>query len=118
MAAFKANDKGFRAAANGPGVRKALAEVAEKGKAYAESISQGFRREANPEDVYADSFEVKETTVEFGGAHPGPRAAVEVRNTSGHAAAVEYGYKGRSGEPGSSAHRVLGRTLEFLAGGG
>lgn len=108
--AYRPNSAGFRAIANGPEVRRALAEVAGKGKAFAESVSQEFRDTGE----YAQSFAVRETTVEWAGSHPGPRAAVELANTAGHAAAVEYGYEGRSGEPSTSAHRVLGRTLEFL----
>lgn len=102
---FKPNDAGLRAILNGPEVRRALAEVADKGKEFAESISQDFRDSGE----YAASFDVSDVTVDFNGA---PRAAGRLTNTSGHAAAVEVGYRGRSHEESSSAHRVLGRTLE------
>lgn len=110
--AFVANDAGFAAIANGPQIRLALDKVAEKGKQFAESISPYDPEDDN--DHYRDSFEVRPTTIEWEGEYPGPRAAAELANTSGHAAAVEWGYAGRAGEPSTSAHRVLGRTLDFL----
>jgi hypothetical protein len=112
---YKPSDAGFRAIGLGPEIRKALGEVAEAGKAYAESISQDFRRTGD----YADSFEVVPLTVLWEGQHPGPRAAAQLLNSSGHAAPVEWGYAGDAAIPNSgSAHRVLGRTLEFLEGEG
>lgn len=104
-AAYEPNDAGFRAFLIGPEVRRGLAEAAERAKAFAESISQDFRDSGE----YAESFDVSDVTVDFNGA---PRAAGRLTNTSGHAAAVEVGYRGRSHEASSSAHRVLGRTLE------
>lgn len=113
---YRPNEAGFKAMAVGPEIRKALAEVCEKGKVYAESISPFDPAPASEEDPhYKDSFTVDaEVTIDWRGQYPGPRAAGRLHNTSGHAAAVEYGYSGSSDEKGKSPHRVLGRTLEYL----
>lgn len=108
--AYRANDAGFRAIAVGPEIRKALAEIAEKGKGFAEAASADFADSGD----YGKSFEVTPVSVIWTGEYPGPRAAVQLQNTSDHAAAVEWGRGGRSATPTRTAHRVLGRTLEFL----
>lgn len=110
---FKPNQAGFRELAVSAGVRRVLAEIAEKGKAYAEAISP---YDVTPDDEghYRDSFEVREETVHWSGRWPGPRAAARLQNTAAYAAAVEYGYEGRAAAPRVDAHRVLGRTLEWL----
>lgn len=101
------NDAGLSAVLVGPDIRESLTAVAELGKEFAETISP--RRTGH----YAGSFEVHDDTIEFSG---GPRAAATLINTAGYSAAVEWGYKGRAGDPTSSAHRVLGRTLDHLTG--
>jgi hypothetical protein len=109
---FQPNNDGFRAIANSAAVKAALKDIAERGKSIAEGLAQDFRITGD----YADSFEVRETTVQWEGEYPGPRAAAQLVNTSGHSLGVEYGYRGSAKDPGQSAHHVLGRTLDALAG--
>lgn len=100
------NAAGMSAVLVGPDIVEALTAVAEVGKEFAVSIS--------PEQSghYARSFEVTAEVIDFDGS---PRAAARLANTAGYAAAVEYGYKGTAAEPATSAHRILGRTLDHLA---
>lgn len=116
---YRSNPAGWKAIANSPGVVAALRAVAEKAKVHAEALAEPFRSDDDSEEHkhYADSFEVRDETVQWTGEHPGPRAAARLQNTAPHAAAVEYGYAGRADAPNeNSAHRVLGRTLNFLEG--
>lgn len=109
---YRPNSAGFKALAVSPKVREAVEAEAARGKVIAEGLSQDFRKTGN----YADSFEVSNETVELNtkfGSHP--VAAGVLTNKAGYAAAVEYGFKGRSAEESSSAHHILGRTLEALA---
>jgi hypothetical protein len=99
-------DAGFEALALGPEIRAVLAAEAGLGKAHAEVIAP--RRTGE----YAGAFDVTEESVTVG-RHE--RAAARLTNTSGYAAAVEYGNRGRKAAPGKTAQRVLGRTLEHLA---
>lgn len=105
-ATFKPNNAGFRAMAVGPEIRRALSEVAEKAKGIAEGLAEPFRDTGE----YVDSFEVSEETIQWQGRFSGPRAASRLTNTSGHAAAVEWG-----NEHAHRNHRVLGRTLDALS---
>lgn len=107
--AFRLDKAGWRQIANSPQMRQALKAVANDAKVYAESISEEFRKSA--EDSYADSFEVDaDLTVDFTETEfSGPRAAAQLKNTSDHAAAVEWG-----NEHSHRAHRVLGRTLDHM----
>lgn len=114
---YRPNSSGFRDLALSPKVREALARVCEKAKGHAEEISADIRSDQEHQH-YNESFEVRPETVEWAGEHPGPRAAARLQNTAPHAAAVEYGYKGRAAGPTDSAHRVLGRTLEWLEADG
>lgn len=88
-----------------PQLRRTLDEFAGKAKAHAEEISQDFRETGD----YVDSFESGVEEIDWKGRYPGTRMAGVVRNTSGHAAAVEFG-----NEHVKHPHRVLGRTLEWL----
>lgn len=108
--AYRRNKAGFAAIAVGPELRKALVEIAEKGKAHAEALAAEF----SDIDGYAGAFKVEPVTIEWSGRHAGPRAAARLVNTSEHAAAAEWGGYGRKGSKPGPAHRVLGRTLEFL----
>lgn len=115
--AYRPNSNGFRAIGVGPEMRKVLAAVAEKGKAHAEALAAQFSSTDDSDGEatsYAERFEVQDVTVEWSGRHPGPRAAARLVNTSEYAAAVEWGGYGRPGSEPGPAHRVLGRTLEFL----
>lgn len=109
---FTPNSAGIQALAVSPEMSAVVGRIAERGKEIAEDLSQDFRRTGE----YASSFE---TAVEIQrdpvGRHPHERAVGLLRNTSDHAAAVEFGYEGRSGDPGSSAHHVLGRMLDALS---
>ena len=112
MTEFRPNFAGFDALARGPEVRGILEAKAEEAKAVAEGIAETFRSDRNHVH-YADSFTV-ETGTETGGGKT--RVYADLRNTAGHAAAVEWGYKGRSADDTSSAHRVLGRALDGVSG--
>lgn len=116
MRNFKPNDAGFKELANGEEMKAVMLEIAEKGKTIAEGLSADIRSDNNDprHEHYQDSFYADTTTVEFAGENPGPRVAGVVGNTRPYAAAVEYGYKGRSADESSDAHRVLGRTLAAL----
>lgn len=106
---FKPNQAGFRAMAVGPEIRAAVMAEAERAKGIAEGLAEEFRRTGE----YADSFEVTSETVRLQtavGSHP--VAAGRLTNTSGHAAAVEWG-----NSHDHRAHRVLGRTLDVLGHG-
>lgn len=103
--AFKPNQRGFTQLATGPEIRKVTAKVAEKGKAYAESISP---RDDDAGEHYQDGFSLEDVTVLDVGRFP--RGGTVLRNTVGHAAAVEWGNEAN----GNTAHRVLGRTLDHL----
>lgn len=107
MTSFKPNWKGFEAMANGPEARAIVKAEAERAKAIAEGLAQDFRITGD----YADSFEVQETTVGPAEGFKHRHAAARLVNTSGHAAAVEWG-----NEHSHKAHRVLGRTLDAMSG--
>lgn len=119
---FQPNNDGFRGIANSPQMKAALKAVAEKGKGVAESLSAEFTDLTDDDKKhYVDSFEVRPVTVQWDGEYPGPRASVQLINTADYAASVEYGSgpkggHGSSKRPTSSAHHVLGRTLDILAG--
>lgn len=105
--AFKPNQAGIRRLATGPEIRRVVTTVAEKGKAYAVSISP---RDDDEGEHYQDGFVVEEITVLDVGRAGSIRAGAALRNTVDHAAAVEWGNDGN----GNVAHRVLGRTLDYL----
>jgi hypothetical protein len=89
----------WRELATGPELTTAVTAIAEKGRAFAESIAP--RRTGD----YAASFEVNQTTETFRGR---TRVAAQLANTSDHALLVEL----------ADGHRVMGRTLDFLNGTG
>lgn len=105
MTSFRANKAGFDAMANGPEAYAVLRAKAEEAKAVAEGLAQDFRITGD----YADSFEVAEEpdTMENGET----RASALLKNTSDHAAAVEWG-----NEHAHRAHRVLGKALDAVRG--
>lgn len=105
---YKPNSAGFREMAIGSEIRAAVKAEAERARAIAEGLSQDFRVSGE----YADSFVVASDTVDLHtgfGSHA--VAAGVLTNTSGHAAAVEYG-----NEHDHKPHHVLGRTLAGLGG--
>ena len=106
--AYRPSRAGVAKFLRSPQISAALLAIAENGKTYAESISP---RETGD---YASSWKVSRSTFTVKGE---PRAAAKLENTSGHAAAVEFGYAGRANRPGQSRHRVLGRTLEHMRRG-
>jgi hypothetical protein len=104
---YKPNSAGFKACAVGPEVAAATLAVAEKAKASAVDLSEGFRKTGD----YIDAFEVRSETVmlETGfGAHP--VAAGILENKAPYASGVEWGNK-HDHKP----HRVLGRVLTELS---
>lgn len=111
LAAYRSNSAGWAALAVSPKVRAAMEAEATRAKEIAEALAADFVKTGD----YASSFEVSTETVPLTtrfGVHE--VAAGVLTNTSGHAAAVEYGYKGRSDSESSSAHHVLGKTLAAL----
>lgn len=112
---YRPDNAGLNEIARSPAVRAALVAVAEKGKTIAVALSEDFRTDEN-HPHYADSFEVdEEVTVDWHGRYPGRRGAARLVNTSPHAAAVEWGYRGTAEDPNdSSAHHILTRTAEVL----
>jgi hypothetical protein len=106
---FKPNQRGWSAMANGPEAQRVVLDVAEHGRRWAETEAARFSPsgESPPDETYLASFEVV----------PGlaivrnrPRVAGVLRNTSPHAAAVEWGNESTNG----NGHRVLTRMLDAL----
>lgn len=102
---YRPDSTGWRQIRNSREVQDACLSVAKQAQVFAEGIS--------PVDSgdYVSSFSVEPVTVQFAtaGEAAGPRAAAQLVNDSDHAAAVEWG---------KPPHRVLGRTLDHLAGPG
>lgn len=109
---YKANQRFFKEFAVGPELRGIVRSIAEDAKVIARETSEDFRQTGE----YSDSFEVDTEVIEFGRRYPTERVTGVLKNTAPHAAAVEWGYKGRAEAETESAHRVLGRTLERLSG--
>ena len=101
---------GWDAIAMSPEIQAACMAVAAEGKAFAESISP--RSDDDEGTPYAESFEVNPKAITEGFRF-NPRVGAELRNTAPHSPAVEWGNKQRP-----SADRVIGRTEDFLTGGG
>lgn len=99
---------GFAEMAVGPEMQRVMASLGEEAKGIAESLSTDFVVSGD----YIGSFESDVEIIDLPGGHP--VAAAIVRNTSGHAVAVEYGYEGRHDAPTGKAHRVFGRTLAAM----
>jgi hypothetical protein len=95
--------RGFALMMNGPEIRTALGQVAEKAKRHAVSLAGEFSDTGH----YAGSFVVVQNRSVFLAKHW--RASALLVNTASYAAVVEFGRKGKPG------HRVLGRTLDLLA---
>lgn len=111
---YDMNRAGVRAYLLSPTVSRVAQDVAKDAKTYAESIAPvGTPPDDKHPGEYASRFRVFPSSVVVDGE---PRVSAKLANTSGHAAAVEWGYSGSSSSPTSSAHRVLGRTLEHMKG--
>jgi hypothetical protein len=107
---YRANYQGTGELMNGPEMQAMLRQVAEKGKAYAESISPvGQAPYDKHPGEYKESFEV--TAQAHGGFH-GDRAEAQIVNTSNHAAAVEWGNSAYP--PWAHGYHVLARTASAL----
>ena len=107
MATFKPNSSAFKEMAVGPEVTRVVLEIATKGLPIAQALSADFTNDGD----YLANFNVRADIAELRtgfGAHP--VAAGVLENTSGHAAAVEWGNK-----HSHKAHHVLGRTLEAMS---
>jgi hypothetical protein len=103
--AFTPNPAGIHALAVGPEMTSLVLAVAEKGKLEAEAFAAEFIKSGD----YEKSFVVRSKiagTVKPGSAK---RATAILENTSGHAAAVEWG-----NAHNHKTHRVLGRVLDGL----
>ena len=106
---FVPDRAGFRAMAVSGEVRAAVLAEAEKAKVIAEGLSAPITKTGE----YAGSFEVHTTTQPLNTRFGEHEVAVGIlENTSGHAAAVEWG-SSHDRKP----HRILGRTLDGLEHG-
>lgn len=85
----------WQALVNKPEIGTALERTAGRGMAFAQTISQEFRRTGE----YSGSFEIDRTATVVRGK---PRPAVNLANTSDHATLVEL------------KHHVLARTRDYL----
>lgn len=108
---FRPSYSGLGALLRGPEMQAEM-----KRRAYKVAIAAAADAPVGPPSdphrgEYRDSFHV-EAGVETD-AKGGRRAYGRVSNSSPHAAAVEYGYRGRSKSPtDTSAHHTLGRALD------
>ncbi len=101
------NMAGWNALAMSPDILAACIKEAEKGKAFAISISpRSSRPRGKP---YADSFDVVPSVNTSFRNGPRRRVCAFLFNDAPHAAAVEFGNR-QTPQP----HRVLGRTAAFL----
>lgn len=107
---YKPRREAFTEILNGPEIRAALEEVTAKAQRIATGLSENFR-------ITGDYIDGLETQVEVEPVEKGvDRLVGRLNATSGHSAAVEWGYKGRANKDGQDAHHVLKRTLEALGG--
>jgi len=100
-AEYRPDRAGMRALANSPDVERAVRQATERGARWAQGNS--------PVDSgdFAGSFRVESGT---NGGWDG-RAWAHLINDSDHAAAVEFGNRGRDG------HRILARAVDVIQGG-
>jgi hypothetical protein len=93
------------------GLRDALHGIVEKVKSVAEATAPVGDPASDPHPgEYRDSFR---TEVQVGRPARGQdRLIGHVYNDAPHAAAVEYGYSGRSKSPGRSAHHTLTYAIQ------
>lgn len=94
-------------------LRAVLQSKVDRAKGFAETIAPVGDPASDPHPgEYRDSFT---SGVRVGKVAKGPdRLIGHVTNEAGHAAAVEYGYSGRSGSPGRNAHHVLTRAIDAM----
>lgn len=94
-----------------PELRSALEGVVEKIKAAAEATAPVGDPASDPHPgMYRDSFHAD---VSVGKPVKGvDRLIGHVSNDAPHAAAVEYGYSGRSDSPGRNAYHTLTRAID------
>lgn len=99
---YKPDRAGMDALVQSLDMGRAMVQVAEVGRRWAES--------AAPRDSgeYAGSFQVRQETVRFRGRFSGDRAGAVLENTAPHAAAVEW----RQGR------HVLARAVDVIERGG
>lgn len=110
---YTPDHRGFAELAVGPELAAAVKAIAEEAKGIAEGLSSDFVVSGEYIGSFEASTEVRE--LPSAGRSPSHPAVVGILlNTSDHAVAVEYGYKGRSDAPTRRAHRVFGRTLAAL----
>jgi hypothetical protein len=98
---FKVDRKGLKALLKSGQLRPAARAAAERGKRAAEAASP------RQSGTYARSFEIRDSKGWDG------RATVDLINTAGHAAAVEFGNKLTP-----KAHHVLAGVIDTIENGG
>lgn len=106
---YKMKSSGWAALAISPQVEAAVVAAATKGLPVAQALSADFTKTGD----YLEGFNVRSAVTELRtgfGSHPVVVGILE--NTSGHAAAVEWG-NSHDHKP----HHVLGRTLDLLVNG-
>lgn len=107
---YKADYRGTGQLMNSPEMVEVMRQVAEKGMAYAKSISPVGDPDEDPHPgLYQESFEV--TAQAHGGFH-GDRAEAQIVNTAEYAAALEWG--NGAFPPYSHGYHVLARTAAAL----
>lgn len=112
MGGWKADDRGQAEwLQSSPELRAALGEIVGKIRSAAESTAPVGDPASDPHPgMYRDSFR---TDVSVGKPVKGvDRLIGHVYNDAPHAAAVEYGYSGRSDSPGRNAHHTLTRAID------
>lgn len=112
MGNFQISDAGMQEwLATSPELDGVLHRVVEAIKGYAEATAPVGDPASDPHPgMYRDSFR---TDVHVDRPAKGSdRLMGFVYNDAPHAAAVEYGYKGRSKDPSGSAHHTLTRAID------
>jgi len=99
----------WRRLATNPQIRASLMRVGAEAMAHAKELASSHTKSGE----YENSFQLVESTL-FVNGHP--RAAVRLENTSGHAAALEWGSWGNRKDPRKHSRPalILTRTLRWL----
>jgi len=108
---FTPSYSGLGALLRGPEMQAEMKSRAEKIEAAAIAgaptgdAAKGDRHPGEYKASFTSGSDVRHTD-------KGTRAVGYVRNSAPHAAAVEYGYRGRSAREGQAAHHTLGRAID------
>lgn len=116
MGNFRIDDAGMQEwLATSPEIDAMLHKVVDAIKGYAEATAPVGDPASDPHPgMYRDSFHA-DVRIDKP-AKGSDRLMGFVSNDAPHAAAVEYGYKGRSKKPGGSAHFTVTRAIDAAKG--